>query len=234
MAFFQYKYLGFAAMSAAAFAFASCATPQSDTGQSSAAKIREARFTSTPPGAVVAIYGLKDDPRKILPKICKTPCSQNLDSNKSWRATALMADGTNEDLPVTFHPLDKTGMGIDFTTEAPFQVVLNTLEAVPLNTENSMYVKSVAPIRRIPRAGPLDAGKSGRCTMIYDITAKGIPTNIRTKSCSDNLFMNSGLKMIAGWSFEPRLRNGAAVGVTGVEQKTVFQILGRDGKTLPE
>lgn len=287
MVSFQYKYLGFAAMSAAAFAVASCATPQSEAGQSSAAKthanctqtfspayapptkiggsgriiqvpgaiecptdvkveikkagaaspgakIREARFTSTPPGAVVAVYGLKDDPRKILPKICKTPCSQNLDAKKSWRATALMADGTNEDLPVPFHPLDETGMGIDFTTEAPFQVTLNTLDAVPLNAANSVYQKGVEPLKLVPPVAPRNAGKSGRCTIAFDITDKGVPTNIRAKTCSDNVYRNSSLKMIASTSYAPKLRNGVAVGITGVEQSSVFQLLDRGGKVLPE
>jgi len=70
--------------------------------------------------------------------------------------------------------------------------------------------------------------------MLFDVTPKGIPTNIQVRSCTDKVFRAASYSSITKWYFNPRLKDKKPVGVAGVEKKVSFKLVGSDGKVLAE
>lgn len=90
------------------------------------------------------------------------------------------------------------------------------------------------PIFRVPGPMPPGAGKSGHCTLIFDVIETGSVSNIRTKSCSDAVFEAASVKAIRKWVYSPKIVNGEPVITPNVEQTMRYIMHNSKGEKLPE
>ena len=197
--------------------------------------MREVKFTSLPSGAIVTVHRTGDF--ADTPGGCTTPCSMQLDAKQPWTGIAQMAGAQSnkgEFIPIAFPLKDPKGVNVHFTRTAPMNITLNALSAEGYDRREAVIDKDAKPLVSSIAAMPPGATKSGHCNMVFDVTPKGIPTNIQATSCTDKVFRAAGYSSVAKWYFNPRMKEGKAVGIAGVERKLSFKLVGSDGKMLAE
>ena len=197
--------------------------------------MREVKFTSLPSGAIVTVHRTGDF--ADTPGGCTTPCSMQLDARQPWTGIAQMpGDRANkgEFIPIAFPPKDPEGINVHFTRAQPINITLNALSAETFDRSEVVIDKDAKPLVATIAVMPPGATKSGHCNMIFDVTPKGVPTNIQAENCTDKVFRSASFSSIAKWYFNPRLKAGKAVGIAGVEKKVSFKLVGTDGKVIAE
>jgi protein TonB len=93
------------------------------------------------------------------------------------------------------------------------------------------------PILRIPPTMPprfAEGDNSGRCKVRFDVSAQGSPYNVVTTYCSSRLLERPTIKSVLKWKFRPKIQNGIAVAMNGLENEVVFQLTDARGNLLPE
>ncbi|WBQ09540.1 energy transducer TonB [Hyphomonadaceae bacterium ML37] len=73
-----------------------------------------------------------------------------------------------------------------------------------------------------PRAA--ERGLEGQCTVQFDVTPDGNPTNINILNCTSTLFQSATVRAVERWRYEPRIEGGNAVWRRGVQTTLVYNI----------
>lgn len=96
---------------------------------------------------------------------------------------------------------------------------------------------SAQPLVRIPPIAPqrfLEGNHSGHCGVKFDVSAEGSPFNVVTTFCTASVLQRPTIKSVQKWRFNPKILNGRAVAMQGLENKVTFQLLDERGSLLPE
>ncbi len=94
--------------------------------------------------------------------------------------------------------------------------------------------RNVQPIFRIAPQMPLRAERSGHCKVRFDVNAQGVPMNVKASYCSQSLFSRPTVKSVQKWKFNPRIKDGFPVAMTGLTNIVRFQLQDERGKLIPE
>lgn len=91
----------------------------------------------------------------------------------------------------------------------------------------SVSDRDAQPLVRIepqypPRAA--ERGTEGFCTVTFDVTPDGTPTNIRILECSSSLFERASIRAVERWRYNPKIVDGQAVARTGVVTRFDFEL----------
>ena len=94
--------------------------------------------------------------------------------------------------------------------------------------------RDVQPLVRIAPIMPTNAERSGHCKVRFNVSAQGAPYDITTSYCSQSLFERATIKSVAKWKYNPKIVNGRAVAMTGVENKVTYRLSDERGRLIPE
>jgi len=99
------------------------------------------------------------------------------------------------------------------------------------------FDRQAQPLIRIPpimSQGALRSDKSGHCKLEFDVSAIGVPENIRVGYCTDDVFRETSIDSVEKWKYNPAIRNGEAVARKNVVTNIQYKILDACGNLLPE
>jgi len=97
-----------------------------------------------------------------------------------------------------------------------------------------MSDRDVQPLVRIAPIMPPKAERSGHCRVRFDVSAEGAPYNVTATYCTQKLFERATIKSVARWKYNPKIVNGRAVAMTGVENKVRYRLTDERGNIIPE
>ena len=100
----------------------------------------------------------------------------------------------------------------------------------------SIIEREAQPIFRTPPIFPprfLQGNNSGYCKVRFDVSAEGLPFNIRAIKCTSSQLKSASIKSVHKWKYNPKIVQGRAVARTGVESKIRFDLQDERGRTLP-
>ena len=89
--------------------------------------------------------------------------------------------------------------------------------------------RSPMPVVRIDPVYPAteaSRGRSGECTVMFDITPDGSTANIRPVSCTSQAFERATLNAVARWRYNPQVRNGQPIMFRGATTRLVYNLDG--------
>lgn len=89
--------------------------------------------------------------------------------------------------------------------------------------------RDAQPLVRIPPQYPpraAERGLEGHCTMSFDVTPDGTPTNIVATECTSSLFERTSVRAVERWRYEPKIQEGTAVWRRGVVTRIDYQLEG--------
>ena len=104
----------------------------------------------------------------------------------------------------------------------------------PTDFKITVSDRDAQPLVRIPGQMPPRAEKSGHCQMVFDVGTDGAPFNIQTKYCTDNIFKRESVKATSKFKYRPKIVDGIAVNMTGVETRITYRLLDDRGNIIPE
>lgn len=196
--------------------------------------LRSVKFTSNPEGAVIIVR----DAERLPPlKSCTTPCTLELDASLRYVAYGETMGGETAELPLGFPREKGIGVHVIYERGNPGASILSLLNVgtdfsvpkfeMPINEKPEMLKAG------FPNVPPL-AKRSGHCLMIHDVTPAGFPTNIKTKSCTDNIFRNSSIVSTMQTRYAPQTQNGAPAFLVNATRKVSFKLVDKRGNVVPE
>lgn len=94
--------------------------------------------------------------------------------------------------------------------------------------------RDAQPLVRIPPVMPMRADKSGHCRVKFDVSPEGAPFNVEATYCTSNMFESSTIKSVQKWKFNPKIVDGRAVSMSGVENKVSYRLTDERGNIIPE
>lgn len=91
----------------------------------------------------------------------------------------------------------------------------------------SVSDRDAQPLVRIepqypPRAA--ERGVEGSCSVRFDVTPDGTPTNISILTCDSSLFERAAIRAVERWRYNPKVENGVPVARRGVETQFNFEL----------
>lgn len=97
--------------------------------------------------------------------------------------------------------------------------------------------RDAQPLVRIPGKVPdraLRDGKSGHCKMRFDVNTSGVPFNVNAYFCSHSMFERESIRATQKFKYRPKIVDGQAVEMRGVETKITYRVTDERGNILPE
>jgi len=91
----------------------------------------------------------------------------------------------------------------------------------------SVSDRDAQPLVRIepqypPRAA--ERGVEGSCSVRFDVTPDGTPTNITILTCDSSLFERAAIRAVERWRYNPKVEDGIPVARRGVETQFNFEL----------
>lgn len=100
-----------------------------------------------------------------------------------------------------------------------------TIEA--RNVNFGISDRNAQPLVRIaPNYPPrlLERGIEGACSMQFDVTPDGVPTNIVATACTNSGFERDSIRAVERWRYSPKIENGVAVARRAVVTDINFRL----------
>lgn len=97
--------------------------------------------------------------------------------------------------------------------------------------------RDAQPLVRMPGKVPdraLRDGKSGHCKMRFDVNTSGVPFNINAYFCTAKMFERESVRATGKFKYRPKIVDGNAVEMRGVETKITYRVTDERGNILPE
>lgn len=94
--------------------------------------------------------------------------------------------------------------------------------------------RDVQPLVRIAPIMPPRADKSGHCNVRFNVSAQGVPYDVQATYCTQSLFERATVKSVSKWKYRPKIVNGRAVAMTGVENIVRYRLTDERGNIIPE
>lgn len=186
---------------------------------------------SNPDAAFVALHDPADGATLVG---CAMPCDIAIDPNRSYIVSAVSVGH----IPHLRH-LDPGYLDGD----NPFTIYLGPDMLKQMSKAITCYDDYVAAgqldqdataCMRFPPIMPPEATRSGHCKMMFDVSDTGWPQNIRTTSCSDDVFRLPSEQALRGWYYTPKTARGQAVTQTNVETTISFNLVDENGRRIEE
>jgi protein TonB len=120
--------------------------------------------------------------------------------------------------------------------EQPSEGLATVMGAIPdfaapqLNSDSvsfSVSDRDAQPLVRIEPQYPMRAaerGIEGSCSVRFDVTADGTPTNIRILACDSSLFERAAERAVERWRYSPKVQDGIPVARVNVETRFEFHL----------
>jgi len=120
--------------------------------------------------------------------------------------------------------------------EQPSEGLATVMGAIPdfaapqLNSNSvnfSVSDRDAQPLVRIEPQYPMRAaerGVEGQCTVQFDVTPDGTPTNIEILQCSSSLFNSAVTRAVERWRYNPKIVDGVPVARRGVRTQFNFNL----------
>ncbi|PHR59769.1 MAG: hypothetical protein COA43_08735 [Robiginitomaculum sp.] len=102
--------------------------------------------------------------------------------------------------------------------------------AIPAQADET----DTSPIKRVPPVMPSMATHSGHCNMKFDVNKTGTPFNIRTFSCTEDIFAKPSKEAVRKWVYAPARKNGKARERYDVETRMSYKLSNQDGTPVSE
>jgi protein TonB len=91
----------------------------------------------------------------------------------------------------------------------------------------SVSDRDAQPLVRIEPQYPMRAaerGVEGQCTVQFDVTPDGTPTNIEVLNCTSSLFDRAVIRAVERWRYNPKVVDGVPVARRGVRTQFDFNL----------
>jgi periplasmic protein TonB len=120
----------------------------------------------------------------------------------------------------------------DLPTESLSTIVgsIPEFDAPQLNSGNVSFNvsdRNAQPLVRIPPQYPpraAERGIEGTCSMRFDVTPDGTPTNVVATNCTSSMFERASIRSVERWRYSPKVENGVPVARRGVETDIEFRL----------
>lgn len=106
------------------------------------------------------------------------------------------------------------------------------LEATDTGSPDTAAQPIVRLVAKVPDKA-LREGRSGYCSMRFDVNPKGQPFNVKAYNCSHGMFEKNSVRATLGFKYLPKIKGGVPVTMTGVETRIVYEVRDENGKLLP-
>ncbi len=164
---------------------------------------------------------------------CMTPCTLHGSYNKWYRLSVYKDGFMPKMLPIEVKSwakrARKVNLGQDFN-----KVMAARLKCYRDFQKSEKVDGDAKPCLRVPPRMPVWAKKSGHCKMVFDVTAEGRVTNVKTKSCTYKVLKSASIRSVNWWYYNPKVDRGVAVERLGMEAKVSFRLTNARGKIIPE
>ena len=111
------------------------------------------------------------------------------------------------------------------------------MKKIDIETDVNIRVDTPpTPHVRIPPVFPtrfLQGDVSGYCRVTFDISADGLPFNVKTTRCTNAQLASPTVKSVQKWKYAPEIRGGQPVSRSGLETTIRFDLKDERGNVLP-
>ncbi|MDB2438437.1 energy transducer TonB [Hellea sp.] len=94
--------------------------------------------------------------------------------------------------------------------------------------------RKAQPLVRIAPIMPPNAERSGHCNVRFNVSAEGAPYDVMATYCTQSVFERATKKSVTKWKYRPKILNGRAVAMIGVENKVSYRLSDERGNLIPE
>jgi hypothetical protein len=115
---------------------------------------------------------------------------------------------------------------------AELDTILSKRDPANCEAEEGEVTREAQPLVRIPPIMPMGANTSGSCDMQFDVNKAGQTVNIKTLSCTDDIYDYASRRALSLWKYNPRVMNGELAGECGIENTIKFQLIDERGKVI--
>ena len=70
--------------------------------------------------------------------------------------------------------------------------------------------------------------------MRFDVSPEGAPFNINALMCTSSVFKRASIRNVGRWKYNPKIVDGRAVSMHGVETTIRFNLTDERGRIIPE
>ncbi|KPP83233.1 MAG: outer membrane transport energization protein TonB [Oceanicaulis sp. HLUCCA04] len=87
--------------------------------------------------------------------------------------------------------------------------------------------RDAQPLVRIPPQYPpraAERGLEGQCSVQFDVSPDGNPTNVSILTCSNSVFERETIRAVERWRYEPRVEDGVAQWRRGVQTQFDYNL----------
>lgn len=120
---------------------------------------------------------------------------------------------------------------------AALEGAIPVFEAPKIDRQNitiAVSDRDAQPLVRIPGNMPAKAEKSGHCLTRFDVSPEGSPFNVDAYYCTDRVFSRDSIKTTSKFKYRPKIVDGRAVAMRGVETKITYRLTDERGRIIPE
>ena len=189
--------------------------------------VHKVDVNSSPEGAIATLHDIQTgEPLET----CKTPCQFHIAQNQAYMSIYYKFGHRPVPRPISAKaPAHKVWLGINY-----LDVLKQQKECWDDYKAGFQDDGDAAPCVRVPPIMPPMAKKSGHCKMLFDVSPKGRPENIKTTYCSQTYYAKSSIESVKWWFYTPKVERGQAVTRYGVESKITFKLSDEEGNIIPE
>lgn len=165
---------------------------------------------------------------------CRTPCTLHLQPNEKYYLEYFKAGYWPRGRVVRSNKADRLlkfemKMGVNY-----FEISKEHKKCRKEISEMNVNEQDTKPCYRHAAYMPPTAKASGHCKMVFDVTEKGRPINIKAESCTNEIFERPSKSAISWWRYFPQVSQGTKVTREGVQTKMTFRLRDEDGNLIPE
>lgn len=175
---------------------------------------------SDPPRALVSLRRISDG-KKISQ--CRTPCKIKVKSKHSYRLSYIKSGYIGP--TIYLDDMNKWSLVDDVTMELTLNRTKSTRQIEVCKTarqESGAEDHSSKLCWAQPPNYPLKVKFGGQCKFSYDVTANGETKNVKTISCTDDIFEDNALLSVRKSEFVPKRVNNQFVPDLGKEITITF------------
>ena len=110
--------------------------------------------------------------------------------------------------------------------------ILSKREPANCEAGDAVVTREAQPLVRIPPIMPMAANTSGSCKMQFDINKIGQTVNIKTISCTDDIYDYASRRSLSQWKYNSRIVKGELASTCNIENTIKFQLMDERGKII--
>lgn len=115
---------------------------------------------------------------------------------------------------------------------AELDIILSKRESANCEAQEGEVTREAQALVRIPPFMPMGANTSGSCNMQFDVNKAGQTVNIKTLSCTDDIYDYASRRALSQWKYNPRIINGELAGACGIKNTIKFKLIDERGEII--